>query len=154
MTSHGDPRGDLPSSLKRIYCYNVHLVTLLQAKSEALSGLGDPNSTVHGANMGPTWGDRTQVGPMLATWALLSGDFMIARRQKCSFRRETHTTEFAFKEAIRHFGMISVSWTQKHIYTPCILPSHHIYSWYQYSTPSQVEVQFNVILVILIRAEM
>ena len=32
-----------------------------------------PDSKVHGANVGPTWADRTQVGPMLATWILLSG---------------------------------------------------------------------------------
>ena len=29
--------------------------------------------TVHGANMGPIWGHRTKVGPMLAPWTLLSG---------------------------------------------------------------------------------
>ena len=34
-----------------------------------------PDSKVHGAYMGPTWGrqDPTQLGPMLAPWALLSG---------------------------------------------------------------------------------
>ena len=32
-----------------------------------------PDSKVHGANMGPIWGHRTQVGPMLAPWTLLSG---------------------------------------------------------------------------------
>ena len=32
-----------------------------------------PDSKVHGANMGPIWGRRTQVGPMLAPWTLLSG---------------------------------------------------------------------------------
>ena len=32
-----------------------------------------PDSKVHGANMGPIWTDRTQVGPMLAPWTLLSG---------------------------------------------------------------------------------
>ena len=32
-----------------------------------------PDSKVHGANMGPTWGDGTQVGNMLALWILLSG---------------------------------------------------------------------------------
>ena len=31
-----------------------------------------PDSKVHGANMGPTWADRTHVGPMLAPWTLLS----------------------------------------------------------------------------------
>ena len=34
---------------------------------------GIPDSKVHGANMGPIWADRTQVGPMLASWTLLSG---------------------------------------------------------------------------------
>ena len=32
-----------------------------------------PDSKVHGANMGPIWADRAQVGPMLAPWTLLSG---------------------------------------------------------------------------------
>ena len=32
-----------------------------------------PDSKVHGANMGLIWADRTQVGPMLAPWTLLSG---------------------------------------------------------------------------------
>ena len=32
-----------------------------------------PDSKVHEAYMGPTWADRTQVGPMLALWTLLSG---------------------------------------------------------------------------------
>ena len=31
------------------------------------------DSKVHGANMGPSGADRTQVGPMLAPWTLLSG---------------------------------------------------------------------------------
>ena len=32
-----------------------------------------PDSKVHGVNMGPSGTDRTQVGPMLAPWILLSG---------------------------------------------------------------------------------
>ena len=31
------------------------------------------DSKVHGTNMGPSGADRTQVGPMLAPWTLLSG---------------------------------------------------------------------------------
>ena len=31
-----------------------------------------PYSKVHGAHMGHIWDDRTQVGPMLAPWNLLS----------------------------------------------------------------------------------
>ena len=40
----------------------------------------DPDSKVHGANMGPTWGPpgscRPQVGPLLAPWTLLSGELI------------------------------------------------------------------------------
>ena len=32
-----------------------------------------PDNKVHGANMGPIWADRTQMGPMLAPSTLLSG---------------------------------------------------------------------------------
>ena len=32
-----------------------------------------PDSKVHGANMGPTWGRQNPGGPMLAPWTLLSG---------------------------------------------------------------------------------
>ena len=32
-----------------------------------------PDNKVHGANMGPIWADRTQVGPMLTPSTLLSG---------------------------------------------------------------------------------
>ena len=31
----------------------------------------NPDSKVYGANMGPTWGQQYQVGPMLAPWILL-----------------------------------------------------------------------------------
>ena len=37
---------------------------------------------------------------------------------------------------------------QTYIHTSCILPSHHSQSWYQYSTPSQGKIQFNIHLVI------
>ena len=40
-------------------------------------GLGqdrsNPDSKIHGANMGPTWVLSAQDGPMLAPWTLLSG---------------------------------------------------------------------------------
>ena len=35
-----------------------------------------PDSNVHGSNKGPIWTDRTQVGPMLVLWTLLSGMLM------------------------------------------------------------------------------
>ena len=34
---------------------------------------GVPDNKVHGVNMGPSGADRTQVGPMLSPWILLSG---------------------------------------------------------------------------------
>ena len=41
----------------------------------------NPDSKIYGANMGPKWGppgaDRTQVGPMLAPWTLLSGKLQL-----------------------------------------------------------------------------
>ena len=33
-----------------------------------------PDSKVHGANIGPIWANRTQVGPMLAPWTCYLGD--------------------------------------------------------------------------------
>ena len=39
-----------------------------------LSDYTDSDSKVHGANMGPSGADRTQVGPMLAPLTLLSGE--------------------------------------------------------------------------------
>ena len=33
----------------------------------------NPDSKVHGANKGPSGSDRTQFGPILAPWTLLSG---------------------------------------------------------------------------------
>ena len=46
---------------------NIHML------NNEMSLISIPDSKVHGANMGPTWADRTQVGPMLAPWTLLSG---------------------------------------------------------------------------------
>ena len=40
----------------------------------------NPDSRVHGANMEPIWADRTQVGPMLAPWTLLSGKHYLIPR--------------------------------------------------------------------------
>ena len=37
-----------------------------------------PDSKVHGTNMGPSGADRTQMGPMLAPWTLLSGTLISA----------------------------------------------------------------------------
>ena len=41
--------------------------------SASLGLLSTPDSKIHGANMGPSGADRTQVGAMLAPWTLLSG---------------------------------------------------------------------------------
>ena len=42
-----------------------------------------PNSKVHGPTWGPSGADRTQVGPMLAPWTLLSGTVLIACQHRC-----------------------------------------------------------------------
>ena len=38
---------------------------------------GDPDSKVHGPTWGPSGAGRTQVGPMLAPWTLLSGELQV-----------------------------------------------------------------------------
>ena len=40
--------------------------------------LDNPDSKVHGANMGPIWARQDPGGPMLAPWTLLSGNAYIA----------------------------------------------------------------------------
>ena len=50
------------------------------------------------------------------------------------------------KAAIWHY-FCKLNW-QTHIHTPCIFPRHHSQSWYQYSTPSQGKIQFNINLAI------
>ena len=40
----------------------------------------NPDNKVHGANMGPSGADRTQVGPMLAPWNLLSGKTLVVTK--------------------------------------------------------------------------
>ena len=42
----------------------------------------NPDSKDHGANMGPTWVCRPQMGPMLAPWTLLSGKGHVNNFQK------------------------------------------------------------------------
>ena len=51
-----------------------------------------PDSKVHEANWGPSGADRTQVGPMLAPWTLLSG-----------FWPSTHKN---FQFYVRFFGIL------------------------------------------------
>ena len=60
--------------------------------------------------MGPTWGpsgaDRTQVGPMLAPWTLLSGD---VKYLKCIYGvPETETIDYLLKWKCGHFDEIWV----------------------------------------------
>ena len=56
-----------------------------------------PNSKVHGANMGPSGADRTQVGPMLATWTLPTGIAMTIEP-----KRE--------KEESEYFNFVKIAW--------------------------------------------
>ena len=46
----------------------------------------NPDSKVHGAKMGPPGADRTQVGPMLAPWTLLSGKASSNKQQQCTLK--------------------------------------------------------------------
>ena len=51
-----------------------------------------PANKVHGTNMGPSGADRTQVGPMLAPWTLLSGQTVVlslfVSKERISFIRQ------------------------------------------------------------------
>ena len=51
-----------------LQAYNI-FIPLLDYRSVHVT----PDSKVYGANMGPAWADRTQIGPMMAPWTLLSG---------------------------------------------------------------------------------
>ena len=50
-----------------------------------------PDSKVHGANMGPTWVLRSQIGPMLAPWTLLSGHSMSSLENVSWWRHQMET---------------------------------------------------------------
>ena len=49
-----------------------------------------PDSKVHGANMGPSGADRTQMGPMLAPWTLLSGYIYIKSKPTKEIRNNLY----------------------------------------------------------------
>ena len=68
----GDFHGEVPVHL---VCLQIGVGHSLCYSWGAHSGMcaATPSSKVHGANMGPSGADRTQVGPMLAPWTLLSG---------------------------------------------------------------------------------
>ena len=66
--------------IKNLICKNVHslaqpILVLLGIYQRSMSS-NDPDSKVHGANMGPTWGRQDPGGPFvgpknLAIWGLL-----------------------------------------------------------------------------------
>ena len=58
-----------------IYARYVYLDSRRQPLKRCYKSGSDPDSKVHGANMGPICGDRTQAGPMLTPWTLLSDEF-------------------------------------------------------------------------------
>ena len=61
----------------------------------------DPDSKVHGANMGPIWGDRTQVGPMSAPWTLFSGEYYGA----CEYTIKVFFTAICTKPIWNYTGL-------------------------------------------------
>ena len=85
-----------------------------------------PDNKVHGANMGPPGADRTQVGPMLAPWTLLSGILWIKKDSSylitygwavVRFIWEKSGPDFTFqwldeKETLHHWSDITPLLTQ------------------------------------------
>ena len=74
--------------------------------------LNCPDSMVCGAYMGPTWGDRTQLGPVLAAWSLLSG-WVFELKNSASVRLGTCNTSQEICQWLcqRHFVVnISLQW--------------------------------------------
>ena len=66
-----------------------------------------PDSKVHGANMGP--GDnRTQVGPMLGPWTLLSGTSFLTLTQSPRDRLNRKTPSYQYRKS--HYNDKTVSW--------------------------------------------
>ena len=60
-----------------------------------------PDSKVHGANMGPTLGPcQSQIGPMLASWTLLSGYIWTNRHARSGFSDTKHL------KALKHCGLV------------------------------------------------
>ena len=61
----------LEASLTHIYVFIYGLRVCRHRDSHNF--ITYPDSKIHGANMGPIWVDRTQVGPMLVPWTLPYG---------------------------------------------------------------------------------
>ena len=74
-----------------------------------------PDSKVHGPTWGPSGADRTQVGPMLAPWTLLSGQckpcvyFSICTLHDTMEQKGHHTDRFLYPPPIKLRGCILVS---------------------------------------------
>ena len=63
------------SSEPNCCCHSGHCFNIKTSSSQDRNSHYNttPDSKVRGADMGPSGADRTQVGPMLAPWTLLSG---------------------------------------------------------------------------------
>ena len=59
-------------------CVKLHRVSFAHVIRPDMANLGLPDSKVPGPTWGPSGADRTQVGPMLAPWTLLSGLLTVA----------------------------------------------------------------------------
>ena len=57
------------------WCCNLHCHSIISIQNsfEHHAKLWFPDSKVHGANMGPTWGREDPGGPHVGPWTLLSG---------------------------------------------------------------------------------
>ena len=64
--------------LAQVVFFSPYSAVLVHPKNNAHGFT--PDGKVLGGNMGPYGADRTQVGPMLAPWTLLSGTFFLVLR--------------------------------------------------------------------------
>ena len=84
-----------------------------------------PDSKVHGATWGPSGADRTQVGPMLAPWTLLS--WYIVRKYFPRIEELTGAGERNLKSMDRHMASYQVVHSIMHI-NDCVWGPNWIYA--------------------------
>ena len=81
----------------------------------------DPNTKFHGANMGPICGDKTQVGPMLAPWTLLSGDAK-------SVVRYIHPSKGAAHDDVMTWKHVTPQWPMNFSHWEPVIQTLYIFS--------------------------
>ena len=91
--------------------------------TESKSQLSDKHtysdSKVHGVSMGPPGADRSQVGPMLATWTLLSEyasvkEAAVRKNRDYIYGKESKRYLIKLKYYLRSGNRANKSWVKKH----------------------------------------